>query len=122
MSNPAFRKPHKYRAVRTTTEHGTFPSKGEAARYSQLFLLQRAGVISDLKREVVFTLNVNGVHIADYRADYCYNENGEAIVEDFKGKITREFRIKYALMAACHNILIRLSGTKKALKIKRAAK
>ncbi|MEP0454477.1 MAG: DUF1064 domain-containing protein, partial [Roseibium sp.] len=49
-------KSQKYGAQRTVVDGVTFDSKKEAARWAQLCLLQRAGQISDLKRQVVVPL------------------------------------------------------------------
>jgi hypothetical protein len=95
---------HKYNAVKTTVDGHTFDSKAEAARYSELRLLERAGVISDLELQPSFLLQEpfrdeqKRAHRAiNYVADFAYNENGRRIVEDVKGKETREFSIKWKL-------------------------
>ena len=46
----------KYRNRTTVIEGDVFDSKKEAARYAELSLLQRAGRISDLRRQVKFVL------------------------------------------------------------------
>ena len=56
--------------------------------------------------------------ICDYIADYTYlliEEDGSSrfIVEDAKGVLTPEFRLKKKLMLAIHNIDILLSFKKK---------
>jgi hypothetical protein len=97
----------KYHAVRTTVDGITFASKREAARYSELVLLLRAGVISNLKLQTRLIVDVNLVHICDYIADFDYIENGERIYEDCKGFKTPVYRLKKKLIEASHGITIR---------------
>lgn len=98
----------KYRAVPTTIDGKKFASKKEAHRYVELKLLNRAGKVHDLRCQVSFTLNVNGEHICRYVADFVYfNDKGEKIVEDVKGFLTKEYKLKKKLMKAIHDIEIR---------------
>ncbi|NLB90534.1 MAG: DUF1064 domain-containing protein [Clostridiales bacterium] len=93
----------KYRNRKTIIDGITFDSKGEANRYCELKLLQRAGEISDLTLQPKFTLQEsfkkNGkTHRAiTYIADFQYQENGKTIIEDYKGMETEVFRIKRKL-------------------------
>lgn len=101
-----------------------FDSAGERARAEELSLLEKAGAIRNLRYQVTFRLDVKGVHITNYRADFTYEEvvkygyvrrmTGVAtdgvwvpIVEDFKGMVTEVYKIKRALMLAVHGITIR---------------
>jgi hypothetical protein len=104
------KKPNKQHAIKTVVDGMTFASKKEADRYSQLKLLQRNGDIVYLQTQVKFSLNVAGVHICDYIADFVYvdrDKNGY-VVEDVKGQksgtIYQVFRIKKKLMKACYDI------------------
>lgn len=103
-------KPSKYRAVKTTVNGITFPSKLEARRYLELLTLQKAGEIAGLERQVPFDLVVNGHLVCRYIADFCYTatSSGERTVEDAKGVLTPEFRLKAKLMQACHGIVIQV--------------
>lgn len=81
-----------------------FHSKGEARRYQQLKLLERAGEIKDLELQPKFTLldkftTVNGkkIRALTYSADFKYQEKDKTIVEDFKGHETMHFKIKMKL-------------------------
>ena len=56
MSSTTFRKPNKYGAFRIDTPEGRFDSQKEFRRSCELKLLQRAGEIRDLKRQVDFVL------------------------------------------------------------------
>jgi hypothetical protein len=95
---------HKYNAVKTTVDGHTFDSKAEAARYSELRLLERAGVISNLELQPSFELQPpfrdaqKRLHRAIvYVADFAYDEEGKCICEDVKGVATKEFSIKWKM-------------------------
>lgn len=92
--------PSKYRNVRTTVDGITFASRREAARYAELVIELKAGEIEGLVLQKPFSLDVNGIHICDYIADFVYRRKGKQIVEDAKGKRLELFRIKKALMGA----------------------
>jgi hypothetical protein len=66
-----------------------FPSTAEANRWASLRMLEKRGVITNLRRQVRFplmTIAPNGlqVHVADYIADHVYFRDGKEIVEDVK--------------------------------------
>lgn len=92
---------NKYRAKKTVIDGITFDSKGEASRYTELKLLEKAGVISDLELQPEFVLQDRFTDFSGakqraikYRADFKYIEGDAEIVEDFKGKQTAEFKLK----------------------------
>ena len=102
----------KYNNKKTIVDGITFDSKKEAARYSQLKLLERANKISDLKLQVMFTL-APSVKVQKrkrpplvYIADFVYTENNSKVVEDCKGVRTEGYRIKRHLLMATHGIEI----------------
>lgn len=99
----------KYRANKTTLDGIQFDSKREAQRYSELKLLERAGAIQDLERQVEFELipKQKGERAVKYIADFVYKENGEKVVEDVKGMKTKDYIIKRKLMQYVHGIKIR---------------
>lgn len=107
---------NKFHAVRTTVDGITFDSKAEAARWLDLRLLEKAGKIVGLKRQVPFPLVVNGLLITTYIADYTYTDTltGDVVTEDCKSPatITPEFRLKMKLLSALHgiNVSIHMSG------------
>jgi hypothetical protein len=94
----------KYLNKPQKTEDGYFASKKELARWQDLKLLEKAGKITDLKRQVNFPLIVNGFLICRYRADAVYKENGKRVVEDCKGRRSglpyQMFKLKAGLMKA----------------------
>ena len=108
--------PSKYGAKKTEIDGEKFDSLKESRRWTQLKLLERAGEISDLRRQVKFVLipaqrepdragkrggRIQGKLLereVAYIADFVYIENGEMIVEDAKGFRTKEYVIKRKLM------------------------
>lgn len=82
-----------------------FDSRAEAARYQQLKLLERCGVISELELQPVYQLqpafrDCKGKHhrAITYRADFGYVEDGRDVAEDVKGAVTEVFKIKMKLL------------------------
>jgi hypothetical protein len=90
----------------TRVDGRLFHSKLEAARYAELKALQAGGLITDLECQPKFQLNVAGVHVCTYIADFSYNdaESGRAVVEDVKGHATDVYKLKARLMLAIHGI------------------
>lgn len=99
----------KYHSKKTEVNGILFDSKREAQRWQELQILQRAGVIEQLKRHVKFDLvpaqgSERGV---SYYADFTYLSGGKLVVEDAKGYKTPEYIIKRKLMLWIHHIKIR---------------
>lgn len=104
----------KYKAKKTTVDNIVFDSKKEATRYTQLMLLERAGKICNLKRQIKYELipsqYVNGKCVeraVTYTADFEYDEDGHHIVEDAKGMRTQPYILRRKLMLWVHGIRIR---------------
>lgn len=96
----------KYRNIKTQIDGITFDSKKEASRYVDLKLLERAGQIRNLRLQVPYIFTHNDTKICTYRADFVYEEGRRSIVEDVKGKRTRDYMIKRNLMRAFYGIEI----------------
>lgn len=99
----------KYRNIPIEVDGIHFDSKKEARRYGELLWLVKAGLIRDLRDHAPFRLEVNGVHICDYRCDFVYLdvETEKTVVEDVKSEVTRKLPLyvaKKRLMKACLNI------------------
>ena len=99
----------KFNARPTRCREGVMHhSAMEAARCDELHVLQVGGLIRDLEAhpQPRFDLDVNGVHVTRYLADFSYVdvETGEKRVEDVKGFVTAEYKIKKALMLAVHGV------------------
>lgn len=100
----------KYGAVRTEIDGVSFASKKEAARYSALRLLERAGEIAELRRQVRFPLMVNGKVVGHVVPDFVYRERGQVVCEDVKSEatITPMFKWKAKHFAAQYGFEIRV--------------
>lgn len=84
-------------------------SQVEAKRYAMLKLLENQGDLTELNCQKEYALEVNGIHIRNYRADFEYiNHKGIKVTEDAKPKIYRDevYLMKKMLMLACHGIEI----------------
>lgn len=121
---------------RYTTKYGNkkveidgivFDSKKEAKRFQELSLLERAGAIQGLERQVKFVLipaqrepdiigKRGGIkkgklieHECAYIADFVYWDNkiNRLVIEDTKGFRTSEYVIKRKLMLYVHGIRIK---------------
>ena len=103
-------KRSKYGAVPTVVDGIRFASRKEARRWCELRLLERAGKIADLRRQMPYELTVNGVVIERARWDFRYHEIGKGIVvEDSKGFETRDSKRKRKWMKALYGIDVRLT-------------
>lgn len=126
----------KYHNKKTYTADGILhDSKREANRWAQLCLLQSAGKISELDRQVRFELipaQYEEIYTGEfyqrgarkgepklkrvclensvvYVADFIYKDHdtGQTVVEDTKGKRTKEYIIKRKLMLYLKGIKIK---------------
>ena len=126
----------KYHNKKTYTSDGILhDSRREANRWSELCLLQKAGKISELQRQVRFELipaQYEDVYTGEfykrgdrkgqpklkriclensvvYVADFVYKDHdtGQIIVEDAKGQRTKEYIIKRKLMLYLKGIRIK---------------
>lgn len=119
----------KYKNTIITIGSKVFDSKKESKRWQELCLLQRAGQITDLQRQVKFVLiptqyekfprysDKTGKRLKDgirtleqecsYVADFAYMKDGKQVVEDTKGVKTKDYIIKRKLMLHVHGIRIK---------------
>ena len=117
---------NKFGNQKVTVGDETFDSLKEYRRFCELKLLQRAGKISDLQRQVKFVLiptqrepdkiGVRGgvkkgkiiEQECSYVADFVYinTDDGKKVVEDTKGFKTKDYIIKRKLMLFIHGIRI----------------
>ena len=94
---------NKYNNRITYIDGIRFSSQKEATRYASLKLLERAGVIKNLKLQPRFTLQEPFIcdgkkeRKIEYVADFAYTENGREIVEDVKGEKTQVYKLKRKL-------------------------
>ena len=108
----------------------TFDSVKEYKHWRELLLLERAGEITDLKRQVPFELipaqyeyferyGKTGKRLKDgkrcieksvvYNADFVYTKDGKTIVEDTKSPATKtkDYILKRKMMLWFHGIRIK---------------
>lgn len=131
-----YQSKNKYQNKKTYTADGNLhDSQREAVRWAELLLLQRAGKIRDIERQVSFELipahyeevytgefYKRGARMGEpkkkrvcieksvvYIADFVYidNDTGEKVVEDAKGERTKEYIIKRKLMLYLKGIKIK---------------
>lgn len=108
---PANKRSSKYGAKKS----GGYDSRKEHRRANELKLMQRAGLISNLREQVKYVLiptqrDTCGKLLekeCSYYADFVYDRNGVTVVEDTKGVRTQEYIIKRKLMLAVHGIRIK---------------
>lgn len=117
------KRPGKYGNTRTADG---YDSLRERERAQELKLMERQGLIKDLRRQVVYELipaqygdfgrDFKGRLVRQlieraciYRADFVYTDvaSGREIVEDVKGFRTKEYVIKRKLMLFIHGIRIK---------------
>ena len=114
----------KYHSRKMTVQGVSFDSQKEYRRFRELCLLEKAGQITDLQRQVKFVLipaqyepdiigKRGGVRRGklierecSYIADFTYTEDGKPVVEDTKGFKTKDYIIKRKLMLWVHGIRI----------------
>lgn len=104
----------KYHSKKVTKDGITFDSMKEYRRFCELSLLERAGAIAELQRQVKFELipsqRVDGKVVerpCSYVADFVYQQDGKTVVEDAKGFKTTDYIIKRKLMLWVHGIRIK---------------
>ena len=93
-------KSRKYRNKPVMIDGIRFDSQAEGKRWHQLLMLEKAGVIYNLRRQVWHELKAaNGAIACRYRADFDYHDTstGEPVTEDVKGVETRDFKLKAKL-------------------------
>ena len=118
--------PNKYKNTKITVNGILFDSKREAARYCELLILEQAGKITELRRQVKYTLipaqyepdtigprggRIKGKLIereAAYYADFVYlDETDQTVVEDTKGMRTPDYVLKRKMMLYIFGIRVR---------------
>lgn len=104
------KKINKYRNKKATSLDGeVFDSTKELKRWNELKLLQAGKVISELQRQVVFPIVINGHKVCKYIADFVYIEGEKYVVEDLKSEYTKKlpvYRLKKKLLKAVLDIEI----------------
>ena len=120
----------KYGSRKVTVDGVTYDSTKEYRRFKELSLLERAGTIQNLQRQVKYVLIpsqrefCNEIYTkgrkkgcfkpgkllekeCSYIADFVYTQNGKTVIEDTKGFRTKDYIIKRKLMLWVHGIQIK---------------
>lgn len=103
---------NKYRNEPCTVGGEKYRSKRERDKHQELLLMQKAGLISDLRREVPFVLAPPVKFTGDarakpplrYIADFTAMRKGQFVVFDAKGVRTEAYRIKRHLVLHIHGV------------------
>lgn len=110
---PTYSKKSKYGSRKVTIDGVTYDSMREYLRWCDLKLLERAGEISGLQRQVKYELipsqrgKTRTERATSYIADFVYRtKTGETVVEDSKGFKTKDYIIKRKLMLQKYGIEI----------------
>ena len=99
----ALRREHKYGAKRTLYNGEWYDSKKEAAQAAELDLRVRAKDIHGYERQVKFDLEVRGVIVARYVADFLvHHHNGNLEVVEVKGMHTPVWKLKKKMFEALY--------------------
>ena len=105
----------KYHSRKINRDGETFDSVKEYRRWCELKMLEKAGQITIIGRQVKFNLipsqkdsETNKVieRACDYVADFVYWDGKRYVVEDTKGFKTKDYIIKRKLMLWVHGIRI----------------
>lgn len=101
-------------AQKINTPDGKFDSKAEYERWCDLKLLQLGGKIFNLRRQVAYPIEINGIHVCVWIADYVYTDfqTGKEIAEDLKGISTDVFKLKRKMVEAYYGFKILVTSAK----------
>lgn len=88
-----------------------FHSEAEANRYLQLKVMEAAGHIARIERQVAYPVHIDGHLICTYYADFRYFIMADGgtkaiVIEDVKGARTETFALKKKLVEAKHKIRV----------------
>ena len=97
---------NKYHNTKIIIDGIKFDSKKEGNRYKELKLLEKAGIIDNLKLQVPFEVQPSfkyknkTISAITYIADFVYfdNEKNKMIIEDTKGMKTEVYKLKRKMM------------------------
>jgi len=96
-------KRSKYGNVKKVVDGLKFDSTREANRFSELMLKHKAGLISKPILQYEFKL-VGCSYVCDFL--YFDYEKKDFVIEDVKGMLTKEYKIKAKQMKEIYNITI----------------
>jgi hypothetical protein len=78
-------------------------SRFEAGYCNDLHRLKRQGEVLEIRTQVKYSMDVNGIHITNYYADFVVTgKDGAVSVHETKGMVTDVYIIKKRLFSACY--------------------
>lgn len=98
----------KYRNIKTEYNGVMYDSKAEARRAMELDMLEKGGWIHSIERQPKFPIEINGIKVFTYIADFRYQTMTDEVVEDVKGMKTPMFNLKKKCVEAYYGIEIKL--------------
>lgn len=114
---PRMKFRNKYNARKMETADGKFDSVAEWERWLLLKAMEKDGEIKGLERQVPYVLipsqKKDGKILfreVKYIADFKYTvvKTGEVVVEDVKGMVLPEFRLKQKMLFYFHHIEVKV--------------
>ena len=104
-------KQNKYGNEKTVVDGITFASRKEASRYQELKMLEKAGEITGLSRQLRIELipKTKLYRACYYVADFVYFDKKEkkTVYEDVKGAKTEVYKLKKKILYWRHGIEIK---------------
>ena len=104
---------NKYGAKKSKSDEIEFDSVAEKKRYHELKIMQRVGLIGDLRVHPVFLLVGKGIVVKKlnlskpriYTADFVYTVvvTGAEVIEDVKGVLTAEASLRISMFEALYD-------------------
>lgn len=113
---PPEKKPKYRNNAKATVGDQRFDSEREARDWVVLRDREQRGEISNLQRQVTFTLYApclageqhgQNIEVCTYTPDFVYIEDGRKVVQDSKGVRTREYRMKRRWLEIQEGIVVR---------------
>lgn len=94
---------NKFNAIKQTYNGYSYDSRMEARYAAQLDLLIKAGEVQKWERQHKISIDVNGVHIANYYIDFkVWKTDGSVEYHEVKGAETALWRLKWKLSQALY--------------------
>ena len=115
-------KRNKYKAKKASFNGRVYDSGLEADHAANLDFLLKAGIVTDIKPQYKISLDINGVHIANYFIDFMVEfKDGRVEYHEVKGFETDLWRLKWRLTKAIYPdyncVLLKQQNVKAYLKL-----
>jgi len=97
------RQGNKFKNVKQTYNGRSYDSKKEAEYAAELDWLKKAGQIKTITPQFKISLDINGIHIANYYMDFKVElADGTIEMHEVKGFETDIWKLKWKLAKALH--------------------